>query len=115
MSFLTIAWQYRRYLAIGLITAAFLTLYAGYSFRGVEIERLEMQQSLMDQAIKLRSDEANRIAQTLVDLRAKNTRSKEALLDGVKHAVRSESTLPSVIDDALTGLCNAGANCAATK
>ena len=115
MSFLTIAWQYRRYILIGLIVTAFLTLYAGYSFRGAEIERLEMQQSLMDQAIKLRSDEANRIAQALVDLRAKNTRSKEALLDGVKHAVRSESTLPGVIDDALTWLCNAGANCAAAK
>lgn len=115
MSFLTIAWQYRRYLAIGLITAAFLTLYAGYSFRGIEIERLEMQQSLMDQAVKLQSDEANRIAQALVDLRTKNSRSRAALLDGVKHAVRSESVLPSVIDDALTGLCNAGANCATTK
>lgn len=109
MSFLLTLWQSRRYLAMGLITAAFLGLYFGFWMRGVEIARLHAQVALVEQASQLRAVEASRTTKALYEARNANNRSRNAILKGLKPDGTSHT--PTVIYDALAGLCQSGAEC----
>lgn len=94
---------------LAALLAAVLTLGAANWWRGIELERLTAQAALIEQAATLRQAEFKRATQRLAEVRSTDNRARDSIIRGLKN--EGDSILPSVLVDALDGLCDAGAPC----
>lgn len=98
---------------IAALLIALITVSTSNWLRGIEIDRMESANALIEQAATMRQDEFKRATERLAEVRSTDNLARDSIIRGIRN--EGDTVLPNAIVDALDGLCHAGAPCSYPK